>query len=74
MYVYMYMYTHTLNECGSFSLARPLFLPTNYESFLLLLKLLINRSAIGGSPGLVMPLCPIPPTPLSLADTYIRPC
>lgn len=72
MYVYMYTY---YNECGSFSLARPLFLPTNYESFLLLLKLLINRSAIGGSPGLVMPLCPIPPsTPLSLADTYIRPC
>lgn len=56
-----YIYTH-YNECGSFSLARPLFLPTNYESFLLLLKLLINLSAIGGSPGLVMLRCPLPST------------
>ena len=47
------MYIYKYNEHGSFSLARSLFLPTNYESFLLLLKLLINRSAIGGRPGLV---------------------
>lgn len=49
----VYIHAH-YNECGSFSLARPLFLPTNYESFLLLLKLLINRPAIGGRPGLVI--------------------
>lgn len=74
IYAPTYMYTH-YNECGSFSLARPLFLPTNYESFLLLLKLLINRSGHRGQSR--TRYAAVPPSfhrPFPSPDTYIRPC